>query len=270
MTQLSSQPDATSPAAPRTAVITGAGSGIGRATALELSRRGWRIALLGRRVEALEQTAALIHETAEAPETLVLPTDVTQAREVTASFSEISRAFGRIDLLFNNAGTFGPAGSVDEIGAGELAQWQATIDTNITGVMLCAAQAFAAMRTQQPQGGRIINNGSVSARVPRPRSVAYTTTKHAVTGLTRSIALDGRRYGITCGQIDIGNAATELLAGIGGDTSKQQPDGSLLVEPTFDVADAAQIIADIAALPASTAVPEIVITAAGMPYDGRG
>lgn len=245
------------------AVVTGAGSGIGRATAIELASRGWRLALLGRRRDALEETAAVC-----APaRCLVLPADVSRAEQVRAAFARVREELHRVDLLFNNAGAFGPAGGVDEV---ELDAWQATFDVNVTGTMLCAAEAFAIMREQRPRGGRILNNGSVSARVPRPRSIAYSASKHAVTGITRSIAIDGRPFGITCGQIDIGNAETELLAGIGAGSDTRHASGGTRPEPTFPVEDAARMIADVADLPPTTAVHEIVITAAGMPYDGRG
>ncbi len=246
----------------RVAVVTGAGSGIGRATALEFARRGWALALLGRRDDPLRRTA----EAAGAP-TLVLPVDVTRPADVDTVFQQIGEEFGRIDVLFNNAGSFGPSGRVDEV---DFDEWARTLDVNVTGTLVCAASAFRIMREQQPGGGRIINNGSVSARRPRPRSVAYTASKHAVTGITRSIALDGRPFGITATQIDIGNAETELLSGIGAGTGAAQPDGSFRAEPVFPPEHAARMVVDVAELPASTAVHELVITATGMPYDGRG
>jgi len=249
----------------RTAVITGAGSGIGRATALELAARGWSVALLGRRPEPLEEVAEAARGLGA--RTLVAPTDITSEEAVEAAFRAVVDGLGRVDLLFNNAGTFGSAGRVDELDA---AVWRDVVEVNLTGSFLCAAAAFRVMREQSPQGGRILNNGSVSAHRPRPRSVAYTATKHAMTGLTRSIALDGRAFGITCGQIDIGNTATDLLASLGAHTGALQADGSLRVEPSFPVADAARMIADVASLPPSATVHELVITAAGMPFDGRG
>lgn len=261
----------------RVAVVTGAGSGIGRATALELVRRGWDVALLGRREAQLHDVAALAatltasRDDGRSPETLVAPTDVTDPAAVEHAFTRVIERFGRLDLLFNNAGAFGPTARVDEISADD---WAATWAVNVTGSLLCAAAAFRCMSRQDPPGGRILNNGSVSARRPRPSTVAYTTTKHAVTGLTRSIALDGRPFGITCGQIDLGNAATSMLTGAGtgaaSDEGAVQADGSRRTEPTFDVDDAARIIADVAELPAGVAVHELVVTAAGMPYDGRG
>jgi NAD(P)-dependent dehydrogenase (short-subunit alcohol dehydrogenase family) len=229
------------------AVVTGAGSGIGRVVSRALLGAGYRVALGGRRAGTLDQTAG------GAPGALVVPTDVSDAESVAALFARVRDEWGRVDLLFNNAGSFGPRGSVDEVSA---ADWQATVGVNLTGAFLCAGQAFAQMRQQQPAGGRIINNGSISAHVPRPRSAAYTATKHAVTGLTRSIALDGRPYGIACGQIDIGNAATEMT--------------SAIPEPTFDVAHVADAVLFMAGLPLDANVLFLTITATTMPYVGRG
>ncbi|MBL3687731.1 SDR family oxidoreductase [Leucobacter zeae] len=255
---------------PRVAVVTGGGSGIGRATALELASRGWSVAVLGRRIERVTETAHAI-ETAGG-EALALAADVSQPHEVDGAFARVLERWGVIDLLFNNAGTSGPPGRVDEVGGDPAGvdAWRGALDTNVTGAMLCAAAAFRAMREQRPGGGRILNNGSIAARVPRPASTAYAVTKHAITGLTRSIALDGRAFGITAGQIDIGNADTELLAGFSAGVGALQPDGSRLVEPTFPAEHAARMIADVADLPPTTAVHELVITAAGVPYDGRG
>ncbi|KPN16272.1 short-chain dehydrogenase [Arthrobacter sp. Edens01] len=244
----------------RTAVITGAGSGIGRATAREFLDAGWQVVLAGRREEALQETA---DGDARA---LVVPADVTQPGDVDRLFREAADRFGRVDVLFNNAGSFGPSGSVDQI---SLADWNETVAVNLTGTMLCAAAAVRQMKAQDPPGGRIINNGSLSAIAPRPLAAAYTATKHAVTGLTKSIDLDGRAYGISCAQIDIGNAATELLAGIttGG---ALQPDGSRKVEPTFPAEEAARTVLFMAELPASANPGSVVLTAAGMPFLGRG
>jgi NAD(P)-dependent dehydrogenase (short-subunit alcohol dehydrogenase family) len=208
---------------------------------------GYRVALAGRRADALQLTAG------DASAGLVVPTDVSDPDSVAALFARVRSVWGRVDVLFNNAGSFGPRGSVDEVSA---ADWQATVAVNLTGAFLCAGQAFAAMREQQPRGGRIINNGSISAHVPRPRSVAYTATKHAVTGLTRSIALDGRPYGIACGQIDIGNAATEMTSGF--------------PEPTFDVDHVAEAVLFMAGLPLDANVLFLTITATTMPFVGRG
>ena len=245
----------------RIAVVTGAGSGIGRAVALAMLEAGFRVALAGRRADALEQTAA------GHPDALVVPTDVTVAAEVDALFARVVAEWGRVDVLFNNAGTFGPAASAADI---DPDQWQQTIDVNVTGALLCAGAAMRTMIAQRPQGGRIINNGSISAQVPRPRSVAYAVSKHALTGLTRSIDLDGRPHGISCGQIDIGNAATRIMSEIGVGSGALQPDGSRLVEPTFDVNDAARAVLFMAQLPAEANIPLLTVTAAGMPFGGRG
>jgi NAD(P)-dependent dehydrogenase (short-subunit alcohol dehydrogenase family) len=229
------------------AVVTGAGSGIGRVVSRALLRAGYRVALAGRRPEALEQT------TEGSAQALVVPADVTDADAVAALFDRVRAEWGRVDLLFNNAGSFGPRGSVDQV---SVADWQATVAVNLTGAFLCAHHAFATMRDQQPGGGRIINNGSISAHAPRPRSVAYTATKHAITGLTKSIALDGRPYGIACGQIDIGNAATEMT--------------SAIPEPTFDSAHVADAVLFMAGLPLDANVLFLTITATTMPFVGRG
>lgn len=249
--------------APRasTAVVTGAGSGIGRAVARQLLAAGFSVALAGRRQEPLAETAG------DSPGALVVPTDITDAEAVSSLFNAVRERWGRLDLLFNNAGTFGPAAGIDEIG---LTDWNNTVAVNLTGAMLCAAEAFRLMKAQQPQGGRIINNGSISAHTPRPRSVAYAATKHALTGLTKSIELDGRPYGISCGQIDIGNTSTGLLHGAGISDGALQPDGSRRVEPTFDVEEAARAVVLMATLPAQANINQLTITASGMPYIGRG
>ncbi len=241
------------------AVVTGAGSGIGRVVARALLDAGWRVGLAGRRAGPLEETAG------GRPYALAVPTDVADAAAVDALFAAVVDRFGRVDLLFNNAGAFGPAGLPDEI---DVDAWRATVDVNLTGAFLCARAAFAAMRAQDPQGGRIVNNGSISAHVPRPGSAAYTATKHAMTGLTRSFALDGRRFGIACGQIDIGNAATEMTAGIA--QGARQADGSMRPEPTFDAVHVAEAVRWMAGLPLSANVPFLTIAATGMPFLGRG
>lgn len=245
----------------RIAVVTGAGSGVGRAVARGLLDAGFRVALAGRREDALHETAA------EHPDALVLPTDVTVEAEVEALFAAVVARWGRVDVLFNNAGAFGPAASAAEI---SLADWRSTLDVNLTGALLCAGAAMRTMIAQNPQGGRIINNGSISAQVPRPLSVAYTVSKHAITGLTKSIDLDGRRYGISAGQIDIGNARTSIMTEIGVGEGALQADGSRKVEPTFDVADAARAVLFMAQLPAEANVASMTIAAAGMPFGGRG
>ena len=196
-----------------------------------------------------------------------MPCDVTRAADVERLFDAVRQKWGRVDVLFNNAGVFGPAAGVDEI---SLDDWNATLAVNLTGSMLCAAAAVRAMKAQEPQGGRIINNGSISAHSPRPRTVAYTVTKHAMTGLTKSIELDGRGYGITCGQIDIGNTATDIMDTIGVGSGALQADGSRKVEPMFPVADAARAVLMMANMPASASVGSVVVTAAGMPFIGRG
>ncbi|MDP9886321.1 NAD(P)-dependent dehydrogenase (short-subunit alcohol dehydrogenase family) [Sinomonas atrocyanea] len=246
---------------PGVAVVTGAGSGIGRAVARRLLADGWSVALAGRRGAQLEETAG------EAAGSLVVPCDVTVPADVERLFADTVGAFGRVDVLFNNAGTFGPSGDVGEI---DPAGWESTVAVNLTGSFLCAAAAFRAMKAQEPRGGRIINNGSISAHSPRPRSVAYTTTKHAITGLTKSIELDGRPWGITCGQIDIGNTRTEIMETLGVGEGALQADGSRRVEPTFAVEEAAEAVAFMASLPAEASVGSLLITASGMPFVGRG
>jgi NAD(P)-dependent dehydrogenase (short-subunit alcohol dehydrogenase family) len=248
------------PADPQVAVVTGAGSGLGRSIARALLEDGFRIALLGRRRDPLEETAA-----AASAQALVIPTDVADEDQVAAAFDTVVSEWGRVDVLVNNAGIFGPAGDIDEVDVGE---WRQTVDVNLTGAFLCARQAFRIMRTQEPRGGRIINNGSIAAHSPRPRSAAYSATKHAMTGLTRSLALDGRPYDIACGQIDIGNAATEMTAGISH--SATQADGSTRPEPTFDPVHVAEAVLRMARLPLDVNVPFMTIMATGMPYVGRG
>jgi Short-chain alcohol dehydrogenase of unknown specificity len=240
------------------AVVTGAGSGIGRAVARALLERGYRVALAGRRAEPLRETAKGFGDA------LVVPCDVSSPESVAHLFGEVRRAWGRVDLLFNNAGTAAP-GAVDEV---SYEDWRRTIDTNLTGAFLCARHAFRIMKEQDPRGGRIINNGSISAHAPRPGSVAYTASKHAITGLTKSISLDGRPYGIACGQIDIGNAATEMTEGIG--RGAPQPDGRVVPEPRFDVRHAADAVLYMASLPLDTNVQFLTITATTMPFIGRG
>jgi NAD(P)-dependent dehydrogenase (short-subunit alcohol dehydrogenase family) len=241
------------------AVVTGAGSGIGRVVATALLGAGYRVALAGRRGAALEETAGG-HAHA-----LVVPTDVGDADSVAGLFAAVLQRWGRVDLLVNNAGMFGPSGTVDEIAVED---WTATVTTNLTGSFLCAREAFAAMRAQEPQGGRIINNGSISAHVPRPGSAAYTSTKHAITGLTKTLALDGRPYGIACGQIDIGNAASDMTAGMVAGVP--QADGSIRPEPRFDPAHVADAVLMMARLPLDANVPFLTIMATTMPFLGRG
>jgi NAD(P)-dependent dehydrogenase (short-subunit alcohol dehydrogenase family) len=241
------------------AVVTGAGSGLGRCVAQALLGAGWQVALAGRREEALKQTAG----TAESA--LVVPADVTSDQSVAALFDAVQRRWGRLDLLVNNAGVFGPAAEADQI---DPADWRAVVDTNLTGCFLCAQHAVRLMKSQDPRGGRIINNGSISAHTPRPRSIAYTATKHAVTGLTKSLSLDGRPYDIACGQIDIGNAETELTRRFADGVL--QADGSIAAEPTFDPRHVADAVLYMASLPLDANVLFLTVTATKMPYIGRG
>ena len=252
----------------RVAVVTGAGSGIGRVVARALLDAGWRVALAGRRADALDETvhgASGVGGAAGAAEALAVPTDVADPASVDALFEAVRARWGRVDLLVNNAGTFGPVGDVDEI---PVDAWLATVGVNLTGAFLCARAAVAAMKAQDPRGGRIINNGSISAHAPRPGSAAYTSTKHAMTGLTKSLSLDGRAHGIACGQIDIGNAATEMTAGIS--RGARQADGRMLAEPTFDVRHVAEAVLFMAGLPLDANVQFLTVTATTMPFIGRG
>jgi NAD(P)-dependent dehydrogenase (short-subunit alcohol dehydrogenase family) len=242
------------------AVVTGAGSGIGRRVSLDLLEAGYRVVLAGRRASTLDATAA-----AASGSTLVVPTDVTDPAAVRDLFARSRDRFGRVDVLFNNAGTVGAAGPIEDV---TYEQWRAVVDTNLTGAFLCAQEAFRTMRDQSPQGGRIINNGSISAHVPRPYTVAYTATKHALTGLTKAIALEGRRYRIACGQIDIGNAATDLTAAMSHGVP--QAAGHLAPEPTMDVAHAASAVVYMAGLPLDANVLFLTVMATAMPFVGRG
>ena len=242
------------------ALVTGAGSGIGRASAVALAKAGWRVALAGRRPEELEATAA------QAPGAmLAAPTDVADPEQVAALFARIEAEFGRLDLVFNNAGTGAPPVPLEDL---DLAAWKRVVDINLTGAFLCTQHAFRIMKAQDPMGGRIINNGSISAHSPRPRSVAYTATKHAITGLTRSTSLDGRAYDIACGQIDIGNAATEMTARMA--KGVPQADGTMAVEPTMDVQAVADAVVYMAGLPLSANVQFMTVMATKMPFVGRG
>jgi NAD(P)-dependent dehydrogenase (short-subunit alcohol dehydrogenase family) len=247
----------------RVAVVTGAGSGIGRAASLALLADGYRVALAGRRREPLEQTA---HDAGEATRrALVLPTDVTDPGAVERLFARAREAFGRIDLLFNNAGVGAPPVPIEDL---SVEQWRQVVDVNLTGMFLCAREAFRHMKSQAPRGGRIINNGSISAHVPRPHSAPYTATKHAVTGLTKSLALDGRPFDIACGQIDIGNAQTPMTARMAHGVP--QANGTLAPEPVMDVAHVGRAVVYMAGLPLDANVPFITVMATGMPYMGRG
>jgi NAD(P)-dependent dehydrogenase (short-subunit alcohol dehydrogenase family) len=248
----------------KVALVTGAGSGVGRATSIALARDGFSIVLSGRRLEMLDDVADQL-ASESAGDHLVVQADVADPGSVDALFGVIEQRYGRLDLLFNNAGTGAPAVPIDEL---SLEQWQSVVDTNLTGAFLCSQRAFSMMKRQSPGGGRIINNGSISAHAPRPHSAPYTATKHALTGLTKAIALDGRPFGITCGQIDIGNAATamtdRMTAGV------LQADGSLRPEPRMETDDVARAVAYMASLPPDATVLWLTVMAAGMPFVGRG
>jgi NAD(P)-dependent dehydrogenase (short-subunit alcohol dehydrogenase family) len=242
------------------AIVTGAGTGIGRAVARALAEVGWRVACLGRRAEPLEDTAAPLGDRA-----LAVPCDVTRPEEVDAAFDRVAAEWGRVDLLFNNAGRGFRTATPDEV---PVEEWLDIVAVNLTGSFLCARAAFRHMRGQSPQGGRIINNGSVSAQAPRPGSSPYTATKHAITGLTKSLILDGRPFGIAAGQVDVGNALTEMAARMTGGVP--QADGSVRAEPVMDVADVARTVLTMASLPLSANIPFVTVMATNMPLAGRG
>ena len=244
---------------PRSILITGAGSGIGRATALHFLAAGWQVGLIGRRHTALEDTAE------GHPNALVLPCDVTNPEQVDAAFTRAAAHWGRVDALFNNAGAALPATLIDEISVDD---WLTVSNVNITGMFLCARAAFRQMRNQVPMGGRIINNGSISAYVPRPGSAPYTMSKHAVTGLTRTLSLDGRPFNIACGQIDIGNALTDMAAAM--TRGVPQANGSNAIEPVMNVTEVASSVLHMANLPLTTNVQFMTVRATAMPYVGRG
>ncbi len=245
------------------AIVTGAGSGIGRSVSLALLKVGYSVALAGRRKEPLEETASMAGKDGE--RALAVPTDVTSADSIRALFATVKDKFGRLDLLFNNAGTGTPSTSVEEL---TLEQWQRVVDTNLTGPFICTQEAMKIMKDQKPMGGRIINNGSISAHVPRPGSAPYTSTKHGVTGLTRSTSLDGRKYDIACGQIDIGNAATPMTERMTGGVP--QPDGTMMAEPRMDVDHVGQAVVYMDSLPLDANVQFITVMATKMPFIGRG
>jgi NAD(P)-dependent dehydrogenase (short-subunit alcohol dehydrogenase family) len=244
------------------ALVTGAGSGIGRASVLALLADGWRVALMGRRREALEETVA---RSGAADSAMVVPCDVADAAAVDAAFKAVVGRFGRLDMLFNNAGTNVDSKTIDELTVDE---WNTVISVNLNGAFLCARAAFAQMRGQQPQGGRVINNGSISAHVPRPGSVPYTVSKHAITGLTRCLSLDGRPFNIACGQIDIGNAASEMTERM--TDGVPQADGTMKPEARMDVNHVGQAVLQMANYPLETNVQFITIMATKMPFVGRG
>ncbi|MBI5086434.1 MAG: SDR family oxidoreductase [Acidobacteria bacterium] len=248
---------------PSIALVTGAGSGIGRAVALALHQAGWAVVLAGRRADKLAETASL----AQSPggRLLAVPTDVTVPDQIHSLFEQTRNSFGRLDLLFNNAGANAPGIPMEDL---SFEQWNSVVAVNLTGVFLCAQKAIRLMKSQDPRGGRIINNGSISAQVPRPDSAPYTATKHAVTGLTKSISLDGRKYGIACGQIDIGNAATEMTQRMAAGV--KQADGRIMVEPRMDLRHVADAVLYMAGLPLEANVQFMTVMATTMPLIGRG
>jgi NAD(P)-dependent dehydrogenase (short-subunit alcohol dehydrogenase family) len=245
------------------AVVTGAGSGIGKAVALALLHHGYAVALAGRRADALEQVVADAGLSAERAH--AFPTDVADPDSVARLFADVRRTFGRLDLLFNNAGVGAPGVPLEEL---TFEQWKSVVDVNLTGAFLCTQEAFRIMKSQSPRGGRIINNGSISAHAPRPNSAPYTATKHAITGLTKSTSLDGRKYDIACSQIDIGNAATEMTTRMAAGVP--QANGTSAVEPRMDVAHVANAVVHMAGLPLDTNVQFMTIMATKMPFVGRG
>jgi NAD(P)-dependent dehydrogenase (short-subunit alcohol dehydrogenase family) len=260
---MGSSPSVRRTATAKIALITGAGSGIGRAVAVALAQNGYAVVLAGRHQESLEQTA---REAAQAnSQSLVVPADVTDPASVRELFAKTKSAFGRLDLLFNNAGISGPAVPLEDL---TYEDWRSVVDTNLTGSFLCTQEAFKIMKSQNPRGGRIINNGSISAHVPRPNSAPYTSTKHAILGLTKSTALDGRKYDIACGQIDIGNAATEMAAKM--KKGVPQASGTIAVEPTIDPAEVGRAVVYMASLPLDANVQFMTVMATKMPFIGRG
>ena len=246
----------------KVAIVTGAGTGIGKVTTLALLAKGYSVVLAGRRAELLQEAAA---ESGAGERALAVQTDVSDAESVAALFAKTQETFGRLDLLFNNAGTGGPPVPMEDL---TLEQWQRVVDINLTGSFLCTQHAIRLMKSQDPKGGRIINNGSISAHVPRPNSAPYTSTKHALTGLTRSTFLDGREHNIVCGQIDIGNALTPMTGRMG--RGAKQADGSVKPEPTMDVQNVADAVVYMDSLPLDANVPFITVMASSMPFIGRG
>ena len=244
-------------------IVTGAGTGVGKSASLALADEGWTIVLAGRRKDPIEAVANEIKS--RGGNALAIVTDTSDTKSVEGLFEETKRAFGRLDLLFNNAGTNAPGVSLEDL---SFEQWTNVVNVNLTGVFLCTQEAFRLMKAQTPMGGRIINNGSISAHVPRPGSAPYTATKHAVTGLTRSTSLDGRKYNIACGQIDIGNALTEMASRM--TKGVPQADGSIQVEPVMDVANVGKTVAHMASLPMEANVQFVTVMATNMPFIGRG
>ena len=244
-------------------IVTGAGTGVGKSASLALADEGWTIVLAGRRKDPIEAVANEIKS--RGGNALAIVTDASDTKSVKGLFEETKQAFGRLDLLFNNAGTNAPGVSLEDL---SFEQWTNVVNVNLTGVFLCTQEAFRLMKAQTPMGGRIINNGSISAHVPRPGSAPYTATKHAVTGLTRSTSLDGRKYNIACGQIDIGNALTEMAARM--TKGVPQADGSIQVEPVMDVSNVGKTVAHMASLPMEANVQFVTVMATNMPFIGRG
>jgi NAD(P)-dependent dehydrogenase (short-subunit alcohol dehydrogenase family) len=247
----------------KTAIVTGAGTGIGKGVALALLAEGYRVVFAGRRKEPLD--AAIAEAGAASGRALAVPTDVSDPAAVRALFAKTKQAFGRLDLLFNNAGIGAPGVNLEDL---TVEQWKKVVDINLTGSFLCTQEAFRMMKDQDPRGGRIINNGSISAHAPRPNSAPYTATKHAITGLTKSASLDGRKYDIACGQIDIGNAATDLAARMA--KGVPQANGTIAVEPLMDVQHVARAVCYMASLPLETNVQFLTVMATKMPFVGRG
>jgi NAD(P)-dependent dehydrogenase (short-subunit alcohol dehydrogenase family) len=247
------------------ALVTGAGSGIGRVVSIALAKIGYSLVLAGRRMERLEATAAAIKEASADADVLAVDTNVTDPESVAALFAKAKEKFGRLDLLFNNAGFGGKGALLEDL---EFKHWKAVLDTNMTGTFLCIQQAFKIMKDQDPQGGRIINNGSVGAHSPRPNSAPYTSTKHGITGLTKATSLDGRKYNIACGQIDIGNAATEMTGNM--EKGVPQANGTRMPEPTMDPEDVARAVVYMASLPLEANVQFMLVMATKMPLIGRG
>jgi len=247
----------------KVAIVTGAGSGVGKASALALLQAGWRVVFAGRRADVLDQAVAAAGT--NAGHALAVPTDVSNPESVRNLFARAVETFGRVDLVFNNAGVNAPGIPVEEL---SFEQWKNVVDINLTGVFLCTQEAFRVMKDQSPRGGRIINNGSISAHAPRPNSAPYTATKHAVTGLTKSSSLDGRKYDIACGQIDIGNAATEMASRMADGVP--QADGRIAPEPLMDVQHVAQTVVHMASLPLESNVQFVTVMATKMPFVGRG
>jgi NAD(P)-dependent dehydrogenase (short-subunit alcohol dehydrogenase family) len=255
--------DSTPQSSSKIAIVTGAGSGIGKAVAIALAREGYSVVLAGRRKEPLDATALEIKQVNV--KTLVVPADVSDPAAVRDLFARTKEAFGRLDLLFNNAGGSGRAVPLEDL---TYEQWKSVVDTNLTGTFLCTQEAFKIMKSQEPRGGRIINNGSISAHAPRPNSAPYTASKHGVTGLTKVTSLDGRKYDIACGQIDIGNAATEMTERM--KKGVPQANGTIAVEPTMDLADVARAVVYMASLPLDANVQFMTVMATKMPFIGRG